>query len=172
MKRQSRSALISGLLCVILLICLLPVSIHAASSPPSQAGKKVLSGGQRDFAFPVPGHNMLSSCFYDNRNHCALDFPAPKGTKIVASYAGTVIATYNGCSHNYGKSRSCGCGSGFGNYVILKHDYVLKSGEHITLYSSYNHLTKATVYEGQTVKKGQQVGTMGSTGYSTGHHLD
>lgn len=172
MKRRSISALLSGLLCVIVLLNLLSVSAFAIGSPPSQAGKKVLSGGQRDFAFPVPGHNMLSSCFYDNRNHCALDFPAPKGTAIVASYAGTVEATYNGCSHNYGKSRSCGCGSGFGNYVILKHDYVLKSGEHITLYSSYNHLTKATVYEGQTVKKGQQVGTMGSTGYSTGHHLD
>ncbi len=172
MKRQSKSALISGLLCVILLICLLPVSIYAAGSPPSQAGKKVLSGGQRDFAFPVPGYSKLSSCFYDNRNHCALDFPAPKGTTIVASYDGIVIATYNGCSHNYGKSGSCGCGSGFGNYVVLKHDYVLKSGEHITLYSSYNHLTKGVVYEGDSVKKGQKIGTMGSTGYSTGHHLD
>ena len=172
MKRQSKSALLSGLLCVILLFSLLPVSAFAIGSAPSQAGKKVLSGGQRDFAFPVPGHNMLSSCFYDNRNHCALDFPAPKGTTVVASYDGIVVATYNGCSHNYGKSRSCGCGSGFGNYVVLKHDYVLKSGEHVTLYSSYNHLTKGVVYEGNSVKKGQKIGTMGSTGYSTGHHLD
>ena len=159
-------------LCLLALLTCLPLNVAALGAAPSQAGKKVISGGQRDFAFPVPGHNMLSSCFYDNRNHCALDFPAPKGTPIVASYAGTVIATYNGCSHNYGKSSSCGCGSGFGNYVVLKHDYVLKGGEHITLYSSYNHLTKATVSEGQTVRKGQQVGTMGSTGYSTGHHLD
>lgn len=155
-----------------LVLLALPLHAFAIGSPPSQAGSKVISGGQRDFAFPVPGYSMLSSCFYDNRNHCALDFPAPKGTSVVASYAGTVIATYNGCSHNYGKSSSCGCGSGFGNYVVLKHDYVLKGGEHITLYSSYNHLTKATVYEGQTVKRGQQIGTMGSTGYSTGHHLD
>lgn len=168
MNIRSKLAILLSLL--VLLNCL-SLSASALGAAPSQAGKKVLSGGQRDFAFPVPGHSMLSSCFYDNRNHCALDFPAPKGTPVVASYAGTVIATYNGCSHNYGKRSNC-CDSGFGNYVVLKHDYVLMGGEHITLYSSYNHLTKATVSVGQTVSRGQQVGTIGSTGYSTGHHLD
>lgn len=161
------------LIALLAVAVLLSVSISTAAlgDPPSQAGSKVITGGQRDFAFPVPGHSMLSSCFLDNRRHCALDFPAPQGTPVVASYAGTVIATYNGCDHNYGKSASC-CNDGFGNYVVLQHDYVLKSGEHITLYSRYSHLTAATVSVGQAVSKGQQVGTVGSTGYSTGHHLD
>lgn len=159
------------LLCALLILSVLPLTAFALADPPSQAGSKMLSGGQRDFAFPVPGHSMLSSCFMDQRRHYALDFPAPKGTAVVASYDGIVEAVYNGCSHNYGKSSSC-CADGFGNYVVLRHDYMLKGGEHITLYSRYSHLTKATVSEGQTVSKGQQVGTMGSTGYSTGHHLD
>lgn len=165
-----RTRLFATLVSAVILISALPLAGHAAAFP-SQAGNKVLSGGQRDFAFPVPGHSMLSSCFMDHRRHYALDFPAPKGTPVVASYAGTVVKTYNGCSHNYGKSSSC-CADGFGNYVVLQHDYMLKSGEHITLYSRYSHLTKATVSEGQTVSRGQQIGTMGSTGYSTGYHLD
>ena len=171
MKNNRFYRLTAGMILAVLLVCALPLGTFAIGDPPSQSGSKVLSGGQRDFELPVPGNSMLSSCFYYNRNHCALDFPAPKGTPVVASYDGTVIATYNGCSHNYGKSYRC-CDDGFGNYVVLQHDYTLKGGEHITLYSSYNHLTKATVSLGQTVSKGQQVGTMGSTGYSTGHHLD
>ena len=171
MKIRSQFSLLARLLCVLLILSVLTLTAFALSDPPSQAGSKVLSGGQRDFAFPVPGHSMLSSCFMDQRQHYALDFPAPQGTAVVASYNGIVVAAYNGCSHNYGKSSSC-CADGFGNYVVLEHDYVLKSGEHIILYSRYSHLTKATVSVGQSVVKGQQVGTIGSTGYSTGHHLD
>lgn len=168
MKHKIYSHLLAFLLCVALLSAL-PTAF--AASVPSQAGSKVITGGQRNFKWPVPGNYGLTSCFLDNRRHYAIDISASQGTSVVASYGGTVVEVYTGCSHNYGKSSNC-CGSGFGNYVILQHDYLLKSGEYITLYTRYAHLTAACVSEGQTVSAGTQVGTVGSTGYSTGHHLD
>lgn len=170
MKRTRYFRWLTAALCLALLLCMLPMAVFAADFP-SQAGSKVITGGQRNFKWPVPGNYGLTSCFLDNRRHYALDFFAPQGTSVVASYSGTVIETYSGCSHNYGKSSNC-CGSGFGNYVILQHDYLLKSGEHTTLYSRYAHLTAVSVSTGQSVSAGTQVGTVGSTGYSTGYHLD
>ncbi len=167
MRIKNITRLMVALFATAVLLGSLPAEA-AALSKPSQAGEKVLSGGQRDFRWPVPGQYGLSSCFLDQRSHYAIDISAPQGSKVIASYSGTVVATYNGCSHNYGGD----CGCGFGNYVIMKHNYALKSGEHITLYTRYAHLTKATVSVGQTLSAGQQVGTVGSTGLSTGHHLD
>ncbi len=155
---------------ILLLLTLLPGTAFGLTKP-SQAGSYVLSGGQRDFKWPVPGAYNLSSCFLDNRRHYAIDIAADKGTSVVASYDGTVEAVYNGCKHNYGKEHNC-CDSGFGNYVILKHSYRLKNGTYTTLYSQYAHLTKGTVSVGQKVSKGDKIGTIGSTGYSTGFHLD
>lgn len=154
-------------------LLLLPLFCHSAfaAEKPSQAGEKVLNGGQRDFLWPVPDNYGISGCFLDNRRHYAIDISANGGTPVVASYRGTVVATFSGCTHNYGKTRNC-CNDGFGNYVVLQHDYTLKNGSHITLYSRYSHLTAVTVHAGQTVTAGQKVGTVGSTGYSNGDHLD
>ena len=158
------------LCCLLLLLSLLPMGVFAADKPPSQAGTRKLEGGQRDFIWPVPGEYHLSSCFLDNREHYSLDISAPMGKKIVASYGGTVIDIFTGCEHNWGKRGSC-CSS-WGNYVLLEHSYQLKSGEIITLYSRYAHLTKVSVKVGQRVVKGEKIGTNGSTGNSTGPHLD
>ena len=162
--------ILKRLLLADMLLCLLTGNTVYAASKPSQAGDKVLSGGQRDFKWPVPGEYNLSSCFLDYRRHYAIDIAAPMRTAVVASYAGTVVKTFSGCSHNYGKDYNC-C-NGFGNYVIMKHNYTLKSGENITLYTQYAHLTAVSVSVGQQVSKGSKVGTIGSTGHSTGPHLD
>lgn len=156
------------LCCVLLVLSLMPVSAIAAS-PPSQAGTRKLEGGQRDFAWPVPGQYNLSSCFLDGRGHYALDIAAPKGVNVVASYGGKVIDTFTGCNHNYGKEKKC-C-SGWGNFVLLEHSYKLSTGKTVTLYSRYAHLTKVSVEVGQSVARGQAIGTVGSTGRSSGPHL-
>ena len=157
--------------CVLLLLSLLPVSIFAAS-PPSQAGERKLEGGQRDFAWPVPGQYNLSSCYLDNRNHRSLDIAAPMGTRVVASYAGKVIDIFTGCEHNWGGNPKNECNHSWGNFVLLEHSYTLKNGTSVTLYSRYAHLTDVSVKVGQTVAKGEKVGTVGSTGRSSGPHLD
>lgn len=166
---MKRKRFLSILYCAVLLLCLLPVSALAASKP-SQAGERKLEGGQRDFKWPVPGQYNMSSCFLDNRAHYSLDIAGPMGVDIVASYAGKVIGTYTDCEHNWGKKNSC-CSS-WGNYVLLEHSYQLKNGTYITLYSRYAHLSTVTVSVGQKVARGEKIGTNGTTGHSTGPHLD
>ena len=163
--------IITKLCSILLVLCVLPViPVTAADKPPSQAGPRKLEGAQRDFLWPVPGEYNLSSCYLDNRDHRSLDIAALMGQKVVASYDGKVIEIFTSCKHNWGKKGSC-CSS-WGNYVLLEHSYKLKNGQYITLYSRYAHLTKASVKVGQSVAKGEQVGTIGSTGSSTGPHLD
>ena len=158
------------LCCLFLVLSLLPVGILAADNPPVGAGKRKLEGGQRDFRWPVPGAYNMSSCFLDKREHYSLDIAAPRGTKVVASYKATVIEIYTSCEDNWGKDYTC-C-TGWGNFVLLKHSYTLKNGEKVTMYSRYAHLTDVSVSVGQTVEAGQKIGTVGSTGRSSGPHLD
>ncbi|MBO5104626.1 MAG: M23 family metallopeptidase, partial [Ruminococcus sp.] len=82
---------------------------------------------------------------------------------VCAVRDGIVIAVNNSCEHNYGKEGSCGCGGDFGNYVIISHD-----GTYSTVYA---HMAHATVSVGDYVNQGQTIGTVGSTGWSTGPHL-
>jgi murein DD-endopeptidase MepM/ murein hydrolase activator NlpD len=81
--------------------------------------------------------------------HRGVDYAAPRGTPVYAAGAGKVIEA------GYSKAN--------GNYVFLQHgqNYVTK----------YLHLNKKKVRKGQTVKQKQLIGTVGSTGYSTGPHL-
>lgn len=95
--------------------------------------------------------------------HKGIDIAAPKGKSIVASRKGVVTKINKSCTHNYGKNKSCGCGGGYGNYVYIDH----KDG-YITRYA---HMTDVYVTEGQVIDEGATIGTVGSTGYSTGDHL-
>jgi murein DD-endopeptidase MepM/ murein hydrolase activator NlpD len=52
---------------------------------------------------------------------------------------------------------------GYGKHIIIDH------GDNIT--SLYGHLDKIYVFEGQEVKIGDEIGKMGTTGWSTGPHL-
>lgn len=123
--------------------------------------------GKRDWKWPVPSSDMLSSCYLDGRSHYAIDIAASKGAPIYASYPGVVIGTSMACSHNYGKSGSCGCNGGMGNYVFIRHTY-----EGIDFVTRSIHLTKVNVSVGTQVTKDTVIGTVGSTGSSRGFHLD
>ncbi|GAB1467782.1 peptidoglycan DD-metalloendopeptidase family protein [Candidatus Cloacimonadota bacterium] len=81
--------------------------------------------------------------------HQGVDYRARYGTPVYAVANGSVTsAAYNG---------------GYGNQVQIKHP----SG----LTTLYAHLSSISVRGGQTVKKGQVIGRVGSTGRSTGAHL-
>lgn len=117
------------------------------------------------FLWPAPGNYKITSHYGPRsiNNHKGIDIGASKGDEITAANSGVVLEVYNGCTHNYGKDGSCGCGGGFGNYCIIDH-----GGGYTTL---YGHATKIIVSEGQSVNTGDVIGYVGSTGWSTGYHL-
>jgi len=167
MMRKRWLGLVVALTMFLGIIVITPIRGNAVASG---AGSKVISGGMRDFKWPVPGNYKLSGCFMEVRGgnivyHYALDIPANKGTSVVASYTGTVIQAVDGGVNYYG--------DGFGNYVVVQHSYVLRGGNRITLYTRYSHLNSVSVTVGDTVTGGvTEVGKVGSSGQSTGPHLD
>ena len=137
----------------------------SGSSSNSSSGSNISSSG---YTWPCPGFYYLSSEWNEDRgsyNHGAIDIAGSgiMGATVVAADGGTVISTYTGCTHNWGKSYYDSCGGGYGNYVMIDHG----NGK-ITIYA---HLSSLTVSTGQYVSKGQTVGYVGSTGNSTGPHL-
>jgi len=58
---------------------------------------------------------------------------------------------------------AAGWGAGYGNQIVIDHGGGRKS--------RYGHMSKFYVKKGNTVDKGEVIGLMGSTGYSTGPHL-
>lgn len=104
-------------------------------------------------------------------NHQGLDISATGGkamgtVNIIASRDGTVIYPTEGspiaCSSD-GNNKSCG--GGYGNYVIIQHNDGI-----LTVYAHMYENT-ITVKAGDTVRAGQVIGKMGSSGSSTGMHL-
>ena len=131
----------------------------------SQQTQPVVSSG---YVWPTPGHYYLTSEWNEDRdtyNHGAIDIAdgSIMNAEIVAAESGTVVLSNNDCEHNYGKDGSCGCGGGYGNYIMIDHG----DGK-ATL---YGHMTSLTVTTGDYVQKGQLIGYVGSTGWSTGAHL-
>ena len=138
---------------------------------PSSADNGVFADGK--FGWPVPSCTRINSGFGSRWGswHKGIDISQSgiKDKPIVAAADGTVTVMRNGCSHNYGKSYSCGCGGGYGNYVVVTHGTF--PGDGASYKTVYAHMSKTAVSEGQYVRKGQVIGYVGSTGWSTGWHL-
>ena len=140
----------------------------SSSGSSSSGSSSVIVPSGSGFAWPTPGFVSRSSEWFEDRevyNHGGIDIAGAgiMGTPVVAAANGTVVATNSSCTHNWGKSYSCGCGGGYGNYVMISH-----AGGKMTV---YGHLTSLTVSSGQSVSRGQVIGYVGSTGNSTGPHL-
>ena len=113
----------------------------------------------RFFQWPVQGTNTISlSNPYGSRVkpggqgetvHAGIDIPAPEGEVILAAADGTVSEV--------------GFNSKRGNYVVIDH------GDGLT--TLYGQCRDFTVEEGDTVRAGEMIGAVGSTGMSTGPHL-
>ena len=136
----------------------------------NSGGKLVYDGGS--FLWPTPTVSRISS-YYGRRwgrMHNGVDIANGNcwGDKIIAIADGVVTTYSNSCRHNYGKkpARTC-CGSGYGNYVTINHG--TRNGKTYVAY--YAHMDDIVVRNGQSVKKGQIIGYVGSTGRSTGAHL-
>lgn len=139
-----------------------------------QAGNSNLTASPTQFLWPVPGYYRISAGWQSNDSvhkgtHKGIDISTGGvAANIVAVDDGYVYIVKNSCTHNYGKSRSCGCGGGYGNYVAIDHG---KGSDGKSYKPLYGHMTKALVKNGQYVKRGQVIGKVGTTGWSTGYHL-
>ncbi|MFT3950439.1 MAG: peptidoglycan DD-metalloendopeptidase family protein [Oscillospiraceae bacterium] len=138
---------------------------EAENNSSGHSGGTVTGSGS--FIWPVPGFYTVTSPFGPRwgTNHKGMDI-AGAGVhyaNFVAADAGVVIKTNDTCTHDYGKSDSCGCGGGYGNYVMIDH-----GNGYITV---YGHAASINVSVGDKVTQGQVIGQVGSTGWSTGYHL-
>ena len=163
--------LISLLMVMSVIVTLIPnLSINASADYNNGAGEEKIEGGQRDFKWPVPSSVSISSCFLDlmghSSRHSAIDIVASHYATVQASYPGKVVAVVNNCTDDVPIGNGKTSGSGFGNYVVIEHQYRITTGSTITLYSRYSHLASASVTKGTSVVAGQKIGEVGSTGSS------
>ena len=108
------------------------------------------------FRFPLP-EGVLTSSFGMRKNpltgnlifHNGIDLAAPRGTRVLSCADGTVKET--------------GFSGIYGNFVIIAHD-----GNKESL---YGHLQTVQIELHERIKSGRLIGTVGSTGQSTGPHL-
>ena len=102
---------------------------------------------------PVDGANVIGCFCYrsypDSEFHPGVDLGANYGDVVRAAAAGTVA--------------SAGWDGGYGEKIDVDHG----NGYH----TWYAHLSRMDVQPGQYVHKGEQIGLVGSTGFSTGPHL-
>ena len=115
---------------------------------------------RRPFLMAPVKYSRISSGFSGRRfhpvqkrwkAHLGTDYAAPKGTPIMSTANGTVVAaSYTG---------------GNGNYVKVKHNK--------TYTTQYLHMTRFAkgIYKGVYVEQGQTIGYVGSTGLATGPHV-
>lgn len=107
-----------------------------------------------EFMWPLPVGKGYISCYYGDKDpngapHYAVDVPVAYGTPIYASNDGTVLKAESHSSYGY--------------YVLIDH-----GNGRSTLYA---HCSSLAAVAGQTVSKGQVIGYVGSTGFSTANHL-
>jgi murein DD-endopeptidase MepM/ murein hydrolase activator NlpD len=92
----------------------------------------------------------IDPVYKDFRLHAGLDFSAPTGTPIYATSDGVVqIAGFKT--------------DGYGNKVVINHGFGFQT--------LYGHMVRVKAKVGQSVKRGEVIGYIGSTGKSTGPHL-
>jgi len=114
--------------------------------------------GNRGLIFPLIGSAVTTSPFGWRLHpilgswimHSGRDFAAPEGTPVVAALTGRVV--------------SSGDAGGYGLAIEIEHGSPLRR-------TLYGHLSELYVKPGDSVRQGEVIGRVGSTGLSTGPHL-
>jgi murein DD-endopeptidase MepM/ murein hydrolase activator NlpD len=91
----------------------------------------------------------IDPVYKTTKMHPGIDFTAPQGTPIYATADGVIDLAGNS-------------GNGYGNHVIIRHGYGYET--------LYGHMVRVKARAGQSVKRGEVIGWVGSTGKSTGPH--
>lgn len=117
------------------------------SAGSTSTTSQVYPAGGGAWAWPVVGHNYVSQYF--SGRHPAVDIAGTYGNPVVSAMAGTVV--FSGWNDNGG-----------GYQVWVSHG----NG----LYTGYYHLSAVSLAVGSGVDRGQQVGSLGQSGWATGPH--
>lgn len=112
---------------------------------------------RQDFIWPLEGR--ISGVYGSQRilngeprrPHYGIDIAAPSGTPVVAPAAGTVRLAHPGMFFS-------------GKTLVIDHGYGISS--------SFLHLSRILVEEGQQVEQGEKIALVGKSGRVTGPHLD
>ena len=134
---------------------LLAESDRIAGLLRSASAAKPVKGGRGVLSWPVSGAvtsgfgYRIHPIFHVRKMHTGIDISAGMGVPIRAASAGTVV--------------SAGWRGGYGKCVVISH-----AGGLATLYAHQSEILAAV---GERVKRGDVIGKVGSTGYSTGPHL-
>lgn len=132
--------------------------IDALSRESSRLAAQIQAAQSRSSSPPAPAGALgwpasgpVTSAYGSRwgRLHEGIDIGAPYGAPIVAAAAGTVIYA--------------GWLGGYGNLVVIDHGGGVAT--------AYAHQSQIAVSVGQVVSRGQTIGYVGSTGYSTGPHV-
>jgi murein DD-endopeptidase MepM/ murein hydrolase activator NlpD len=140
----------------------------ATSIQPALAGRTESSAGSlinNVWIWPYPANLSVRSSFgwrihpvYKTRRfHSGIDISGDYGSPVIAAQDGVVLIVRNPV-----EGRNTG-GTGFGNYIVIAHENSIST--------LYGHLKSTSVQVGQQVRAGDKIGTCGSTGTSTGPHL-
>lgn len=145
-KSLNQKKVIMKKVSLLALACLLLVSTVILANnqePPS------ISPLAESFKVTSGFGQRLHPIFKTPKHHMGIDFGAPIGTPVLATSDGVIV--------------EAGHKKGYGLTVVIKHDDAYR-----TLYAQ---LSEFEVEAGQKVKKGDVIGKVGSTGYSTAPHL-
>lgn len=135
-------------------IILIPDAEAAMPSAPASSGRtSAFRGGSSPaidgyYARPITGGRKSQGIHGYN----GVDLADSCGTPVFASAGGTVII-----------ARTQGWNGGYGKYIAIAHPNGTQT--------VYSHLSMVNVGVGQAVAQGYQIGSIGSTGNSTGCHL-
>ncbi len=118
--------------------------------------------GDGKLSWPISGYTRVTSKFgprihpvYGYKStHTGIDIPAPYGQDILAAGSGKVIFA--------------GWGNAYGNYILIDHG---RDSQNRHIVTQYAHCSRLLVVEGDVILRGDVIGKVGSTGWSTGNHL-
>lgn len=125
-----------------------------------------INHGNEDWYWPTVSPYVITSGFgwRWGKHHNGIDISGCGfGSPVYAASDGVVVDVYSSCSNQgyYGNN----CGRQWGNYIRIS----VNGGEYTLIYAHLRNDVKVRI--GDTVTRGQQIGTMGNSGSSTGTHL-
>lgn len=139
----------------------LRVSYDPSQVPGKRAGvfRNPLDNPRQTQAYGATEFAKKNGKFYPSGKHNGMDFAAPLGTPIYAAADGTVTLSGKIGYTSRGKFVYLY----YGEFVLLKHANNLST--------IYGHMSRRAASNGQVVKKGDIIGYVGKTGFSTGYHV-